>query len=603
MSRLDQQVDAVRRRLLEQRFLHFLAGSVLIAAATLTVVILIARLFAIALPPQTWLVGGTALAAVLAAIVLTITGGPSRAAAAVQIDQTLQLKERFSTALEARHSEEPFARAAVLEAQQVAEGVSIRHRFPLRFPPMGHYALLAVAALVLVDQFVPQMDLLGREKRRQQLLVQQESQKQAQEALSSAVERVEAVAQIGKHDPALAAARSELEALLSRPIHDPVEATRTAQKAVQQADAARQRLDQIQRFASTREQASAFESLASDSDGQMLSKARKALSQAQFEKAAGEMKEALNQFQQADAASQEKMAGEMADLAQRLQQMANDPAVQEALRKQLQQAGADPNQAQQMIDQMQKAAAGDKDAADRVQNMAENLARKLNGGVLPAPEQLAPLMQQVRQMQAKMNAQQMADQLARATQQMALAMKQQCQNAGQSGQQNQSQQGSGSQMASAQQQLADAISQLEAMQQEAQMAGASDGTDQEGNSGEWANNPEQGQQPRKGEGNGFARWNPGGQAAGDRNYKAIAPFTVTKEISKGERDEKGKVQAGWFVKADSLKGESREQFKEVVTSAQHDATDDVEQERIPMQAQKVVRDYFNSMQGDIEAAQ
>lgn len=620
MSRLDQHIDAVRTRFLLQKLLHYAAWTLLGTAGGLVAVTLICRLFAVGLPPRLLLWSLFGIVAVLVALALAVRRCPTRHATATRMDEVLGLKERFSTALLARDSDDPFAHAAVHDAEQVAGQVSIHKRFPYQFPRMGAWALGGVALLLVVDQYMPVVDVLSREEKARIAAVQAQKQKEAHDLVEKALAEVNSIPKVGGEEKALATAKSELQNLLSEPIKDPAEASRTAQKAMQDAEALRDRVKDTQRLADAAEQAKAFKSLANTPMGNTLSDTKKAMSEGQFDKAAAKLQDAIKEFNSADAQKQAEMAKDMTQLANQLKQLANDPAVQEQIRKQLQQAGANKEQAERMMDEMQKAAAGDKEAANRVKDMAENLARQHNGGILPAPEALQKFMTQVQQAQGKMNAQQMAQQLSQAGQQMANAMQQQArQNASnQSGQANQNPAGqkngqSGkqpgnqqnqSEMADAQQAMQDSMNQLEAMQQEAQMAGACSG-DAEGQGGQgqgkWGNGQGMGNNPgQQGGGNGWAGQNGGGQAMGDRSYKSPAPYSIKKEVSRGERDDRGKVQAGWFVKADSIKGESKAQLQELIMSGQKDATDEVEQEHVPNEAQQVVRKYFDSMQNDVK---
>ena len=51
------------------------------------------------------------------------------------------------------------------------------------------------------------------------------------------------------------------------------------------------------------------------------------------------------------------------------------------------------------------------------------------------------------------------------------------------------------------------------------------------------------------------------------------------------------------MKADSEKGETTAQLREVVRSNLQEATDEVDSQRVSRQAQKAVRDYFNAITG------
>jgi hypothetical protein len=96
--------------------------------------------------------------------------------------------------------------------------------------------------------------------------------------------------------------------------------------------------------------------------------------------------------------------------------------------------------------------------------------------------------------------------------------------------------------------------------------------------------------------------NQGGIGAGDRSAKEQAPYAVKPEMSPSLDDDKGKVLASTLVKASSIKGESKEALKEVSEAAIKEAAEEVDQDRVSRQAQRVVREYFGSMQKDAETA-
>ena len=634
MSRLDQHVQRLQTRLFVGLFTEALAGAALVLAGGYELALVIGRVFDVYLPRPEFFVAGAATAGVLGCLIYAGLRRPGEHATAVVIDQTLGLKERFSTALYARGSTDDFARAAVADAEHLADNVSLRKHFPMVFPRLGYYALTLAVAAGLTQMMLPQWDVMGREQaKREQVAIRQQSQ-DVRKKVEQALVEVESMPKVLANDPSIKAAREELRALLDKPIDDPTAASTTAQKALQDAQALRERIKDNQQVANADAQKKLFNNmLTSNKPFDQLEAAKQSLAKSDFAAAAQAMQQAAEKFQNSDEGTREEMSKEMGALAQMMQKAAQDPAVQKQIAKDIQKMGADPQQAKQLMDQMQQAAGGDKQAAQRLANMAQNLARQQNGGALPAPAQLAAMMQQMQQMQGQMNAQQQAQQMAQAAQQMAQAMQQAAagqqgqgkqggQQAGQQGGQKQAggQQGNQpggekgpndpngqggdakQQMADAQKAMQDAIKQMQAAQQDAQQAQAAqkEGEGQQGKGeGKWgdpqANQQGQGQGQGKGQGQGPAGWNPGGQAAGDRNYESPAPFGVKKENSPGERDAKGQVLAGWFVKADSIKGESREQLKQVLASAEKDQADEIDQDRIPLSSQKVVRDYFDSM--------
>ena len=671
MSRLDQHIDAVRTRFLIQNLLHYAAWVVACACTVLCLSVVVSRFFDFAIPPMLLLLAWAGALVGLISVILAAACSPSRHATAAKIDEVLKLQERYSTALYARGNRDEFAQAALSDAEHTANMVSIRKRFPMQMPRMAYPALGAVLALFLADRYMPQLDLFGREEAARKEVVRKQKEDQARQLVEKAMVEVNSIPKVSGESKALQAARRDLDELLKNPINDPTEASVTAQKALQQAqEAARQRIEDVKATADRVEQADIFRPLTSAQTGGFFEDFKKSVTESKFDKAATDMRAAIDKFSKADAATQDKMAADMKQMAEQLAKIANDPSVQGQIQKQLEQAGATPDQAKQMMREMEKAAAGNQASQQRVRDMAENLARKMNGGVLPAPAELATFMQKVQQAQAKMQAQDSAGQMAQAASKMAQAMqnasaqnKAQAQNqqgAGQQsgqqqsgqkgnqgqqqansqqqgqqgnqqqqqggGQSNQQQSGQGqqqtasqqgkqgggdqqqgnpgqSQMADAQQQMNDALNDAQGKQDDTggSMAGG-DGQGEDAEGGKWDSGQQQGQggQGGQGVGQGFSGPNNGGLGMGERRKGGATPYTMKKEVDKGEMDEKGKVLSSSFVKADSIKGESKEQLKQIIQSAQKDTADDIDRDRVPMQARDAVKKYFDSIQQDLK---
>src|SRR5947208_1732599 len=106
MSRLDQHVGRVQNKLALGRFINALAWATLIVSAAILVAIVIDKIIVLGLPARkVWIGIWSALGvASLGALAWAILRRPSRFAAAVAIDETLGLKEKFSTALYIRNS-------------------------------------------------------------------------------------------------------------------------------------------------------------------------------------------------------------------------------------------------------------------------------------------------------------------------------------------------------------------------------------------------------------------------------------------------------------------------------------------------------------------
>ena len=77
---------------------------------------------------------------------------------------------------------------------------------------------------------------------------------------------------------------------------------------------------------------------------------------------------------------------------------------------------------------------------------------------------------------------------------------------------------------------------------------------------------------------------------------------MKQEVDSSEDIESGAILANTLVKDRSIKGESKAKLSEVAASALSEATDEIDQERISRQAQKVVKGYFETLQEEAASA-
>lgn len=630
MSRLDDHVSAVRNRLALARFVQALAWGSLAWSSAALLGVLVDRIFLLHPPrPQLWLYAGAALT-IVSAIVYALYKRPCPREAAVAIDEKVGLKERISTALYVRPAQnDPFARAAVLDAEHTAEQVVVNlgQHFPMRFPRPVYATIVVALAAVLAYWLIDPMQLFGREEKQRQQMAQQQKIEAAKKTLEKALATVNAMPAIAQNQETIRLAKAEIQAMLAQPITDPAKATRTAVKALQDVnEALKQQVKSSARYAQAQNEMKLLRSMQAPVEGQgPIAEAHRAIAKGEFTAAIDELSKAIENFDKMDQQQQKQAAQQMQQMAQQLKQMAENPAQQHKLQQQLQQLGMNQQQAQQAQQLMQQAAQGDQQAMQQLQQMARQMMQQMNNGQGPNPQQQQAIQQMMQQMQAQVNAQQQAAQMAQAAQQLAQAM-QQAQQAQQQGQQNAAPPGpqqANQQMAEAMAQMQQQLQQMQAAAQDAQQIAAAQAAAQaaqadaqnamNGNNpagpgdggGQWnananlaGNNQQPGQfQP------GFAGPNPGGIGAGDRTYKSPAPFGVKPEISPSQDDEKGRILASSLIKDNKpLKGASTETLKQVAESALKEQTDEVEQERISRQAQRAVREYFSSMEKEAAGA-
>src|SRR3989442_6529643 len=118
MSRLDRHIAMVQNKLALGRFVHALAWASVFLASVLWVGIFLDRLAHVRPPHIVVLIWSGVGVCFLYALVIAMIRRPTKHDAAVAIDDRLALKEKFSTALYARPLNDPFAQAAVKDAER-----------------------------------------------------------------------------------------------------------------------------------------------------------------------------------------------------------------------------------------------------------------------------------------------------------------------------------------------------------------------------------------------------------------------------------------------------------------------------------------------------
>ncbi|MEM8872873.1 MAG: hypothetical protein AAGD32_01325 [Planctomycetota bacterium] len=670
MSRLDKHVAAVRTQMLLGDLLKRAAVTLLIAGGALWVYVIAARVFAMRLPGEMfWLIGGAVLALV-AAMIWAFVNRPAEHEAAVAIDEKLGLKSKFASALSFRNDSDPFARAAVQDAEQTATGVNLGKEFRPAFPNSAWLALAVLLGMGATAAFLGDFDLFNNPAEDPAVLAQQQqAEVEAKAVVERALQTINAAPPVVMADESVEQAKADLESLLASPTFQPEQARQTASQSLESLqDALAEQVRGNQKFAEAREQQRMLANMPplEGADGP-VGEASDAIKEGDFSKATEAIEQLVDDFQEMTPEKQAEATQQMQQMAQQLQQAANNPQAQQQMQNQLQQMGMNQQQAQQAAQLMQQAAQGNQQAAQQLQQMAQQAMQQMNNGQGPTQQQQQKIQQAMQQMQAQANTQQQAAQMAQAAQQMAQAMQAAQQGQAQQGQQGQQggqQPGGAQQQANAQQgaqqgmqqgaqQMQQTMQQMQAIQQDmqavraaqqaAQQAQAAANQNPNGPQGNGQQGQQQGQQGQGGQGQGQqggmaqaggqpggqggqqgqgnqgqqggqgqgqgqgGQWNqPGqgqqggggggpGQGQGGDPGKVAAPFGVKQEFSPSENQEDGQLLASYYVQAEALVGEAKQQLKEVAESAVKNQTDEVDQQRISREAQNAVRNYFNSL--------
>jgi hypothetical protein len=525
------------------------AGRVLAVAGIAAILaILMQRLLAVAVltPSTLWGFWGAAAGVTLILWFLTL---PNRMQASLLLDERLRLRERFSTTLALAESEDPFAQAARAESLRAVQRADLSGHFPIGLSRSWYYGagtwLVAIALVFLV----PEKDLLGRLKKRQQQQQQARQLEETQTAVRQASDSVRAAVE-GLHDPTLEEELKKLDELGQA--GQPQDVKRQAIKTLGDLSEKLRRMQGGAQIDAANMMQQMLKRLRGSPDP-FSQQIRMALAKGDFAQAAN----LLSQLQK-DLAESKLSDQQRKDRAEKLQQLA----------KELQKLA---EQRRELEEELQKLGLDKKLAQVSEQQLRQALQRQgLN------PEQIEQLMNK---MAASQRASGMCSGLA-----MAMAA---C--------------GTGAGGLSGDD-LAGAIDQLdafEALQQQAVLlrASLSEISRSIGCLGEgmgeglglqgpfW-----EGDSERMGSGTGGP-----GTGFGPRDSDTEGQ-TGTKTTRLKNEAGQGPVIASWYFKDIQIKGEARRDFSEVVQAGRASAAEAISENQIPRKYEDAVKNYFGQLE-------
>jgi regulator of replication initiation timing len=544
----DRRLRQVRVRCGINGLLEHVAWAVLAAAVPAAVAVLVWRLFAIDLISTRWIL---VLAAVLVSASLAWWAWriPSRMKAALLADDRLCLAERMSTTLAMAASSDAFALAARDEANQVVHSVVVAKAFPVRLSRGWLYAAGAWVMVCLLAWLVPQEDLLGLHKKRQQQQAQAQRAELAKKDIQNVTDAVKmAVERLNVPD-----ANKDLAGLTS------------TFKAGKPEDIKRQAISQLSSLSDkVKDMQSSVKIQSMQQLQQMLQQLRPtgqgavqqiemSMAKGEFGKAAAMLKQLQQDMLAGNLSDQQKqeLAKQLQDLSQQLQKLAQQ---QKGLEQQLQEMGLDKKlakmDAQQLKealqkqgvtgdkidDLMQKAAAG-KEAANRANALSMAMGGSSSGA---SAEDLAAAAGQL-------------DEMEGIQQQIRLS------------------QGTLAEIERAIAQLGEGM-------------GYGDGY------GEFREGDPRG---RRG-GTGGP-----GQGFGARDSDTEGAFGTKKAQVKAQVRQ-GPIVASWYFKGEQAKGEAQRPFQEVVSASRDSAAEAIQDNQIPAKYQEAVKKYFGDL-GAVDA--
>ena len=587
MSMLDQQVGRARRRLSNNVFLQWLSVGVLLAGGLWTLAILVVRLFALPVP----LVYGAWVAAVVAALFALIWTGvtrPSALHAAVTLDAAAGLKERLSTALLVRGLADPFARAAVNDAEKAASRLHvpahIRHRPPALWP--WSTAVVLVALILL--WFMPTVDLLAKGSESESRVPRAVVEAEQRTIKAEFDERLNQLKELARENPDLKGVTEDLQPLElpDTPGMTPEDVRREAVKRIDAVS------DKLQRELGATSENPLSEmkrrlgQLQPQGGDKSTAKLSEALAAGDLEGAKQALQSLAEQVQEAaQSASDPETQRRLAEMQEQLTRLADQVSklsdtVQ--LQKELQnKAGLSEEQAKKLLDELAK--------MDPKQ-LVKELQKQLGGQGL-SQQQIQQLAKKIQQnQQAKQACQKLAQSLAKAAQGA-----QQCNSPG----------GASAGASNAANALSDAASQLSDLEMSEQLAKELEArlSDLDRLRDDVCQGNCQGDYPGGRPCNRIGRQGPkAGLGLGSRIGKEKAAYQTDPTKAK-TRFQGGTVIGQMLVDGPQVRGEASAEALTAAAAQVRDALDAIEREEVPRQYRKVLQEYFERLAGLVRAKQ
>ena len=525
-------------------------GLVLTIAGTIAVLsVLVERLLALRVINYwtVWIFAGAVIALVL---LLWLLSQPSRMQASLLLDERLRLHERFSTTLALADSKDPFAQAACSEAHQRAQRLNPKGHFPIR--PSRCWLCVAstwlIAAALLL--FLPQKDLLGFLKKRQQEQEQAQQLQQTKVDIKQATSTVElAVKQLG--DPELSEELAKLDDVPKDA--KPEDIKREAIRKLGDLS------DRVKKMQSTAQHDSLelmqqmFKQLRGSADpfSQQL---RLALAKGDFAQASDLLSQMQKQLAEGKLSEQQQKAlsQQLQDLAKRLGELAKSS---DELEKELEKLGLDKQLAKlgekqlreallkqgldtDKIEQLLQKAAACRMACSRCGGLGQAMAACGAGAGGLSGDDLAAVIDQL-------------DGLEALQQQLMLY-----------------------------QASLDEIYNAIACLGEGMCEGI-------GGQGPFA----EGLSQRYGPGTGGP-----GRGYGPRASDTDGETSAKKTRVKGNGAEQGPIIASWYFKDSQIKGDAQRDFSEVIQAARDSAAEAISENQIPHKYEEAVKKYFSQLE-------
>lgn len=604
MDPINRVVRRMRSRWTLVNWIYAAGWAMLAVLAVTALLLVVQRLFAIAIPM--WAFAVAPAVALVLSVIDVWRRRPDEYQAAVKLDSVLGLKDQISTALYVRQHNETdpstsgFRKPVLEQAVRAATAASIHRAMPLRLPRIWGVVVPASLVVILVAWLMPPMDLMGLEQARRQRQQQQAAAVQSQEQV---VRTVSTLKQTQRDNPAgldeqTVQAMKQLASLSSENLTDPLKKRQAvaALSDVQEklGEKARQKQSQLDRTQAM------FSQLDSPDEGPVGDFAD-ALKRGDYQAAQKHLQNIAQALDQGDAAQKQQLQHQVQNMQQQLQQMAQQQKqmqqqAQQNAQQQLQNAGVSKQQIQQLKQQGFQ--------PQQVQQALQQQGRSQQ----QAQQQAQQIQQQMQQSQQSGQCSQCAGGMAQSMQQMQQASQQgqSAQPGAFQGQQNLQQmtqmQSQLNRMRMAQQQAQQA---MQSMSQQGQQGQQGQQMAQGGSSGQGQQPQQQNplatpldQQSSSGVGPGIGSGS-GGSPVGQHRQMSSYHTKIEESPSQGQ----GRVIASWQERGQMSKGQANVTFDQAVTEARQNAERAVTEDRVPRRYHRSIKDYFDQLPNQVEADQ
>lgn len=628
MTQIEQQVRSAQRRLWMNRWLRCIGWAMVIATSTWMAGWIADRLLLLEWPMH-WVAAGLSGAALLGSIIWFSMTREAATHAAETLDTAAGLKERIGTSLHFTASDDPFARAANADAEKRVTGLTARSFIPVRWTRSLSWST-ALVAVALLSLLLPEWDILGKRKKKNEALAREAAVKQVKLATAKSAE---AIKHVVEKIPELqqSAEYKELQAGLKGPEKAPDELRR---EAIRKLDKMSERLKKeaaAERFKALEETKKQMaKAIDSENMKSEMGRMMEALANGNAKEAKDELRKAQESLAKrtkegkVDPQKSKEMQQQLDNLAKKLEQQQQQQ--QQQNQQQLQNQGMSKEEAKKTLEALAKA---DK---KQLEQMAKELAERMKEKGM-TEQQAKEMLEKLQQKQeASGQCEKMGENMSKAGEKMS--------------------QGEMEAAAEALEKIGEQLSDMEQLEQtlndlESQMSELQEARDelseQEGDEGGEQSGDKQsgeckecngsghrkdgapcpdcegtgqgGKSKKKGKGKDGGRGaGKGGSKAGSGTYgedeevdpndpdrlNAEKATSVTKRAS-GAIDPTGRSIGQQFLKGRQIKGRTEAEIMDAATAAELDATDALNRDRVTRNYRNSVKSYFDRLPESMKA--